>query len=104
VNPEVRGVMVGIGVLAVWRVTHLVVAEDGPWNIVARLRLAAGHGFWGQLMDCFYCASLWVALPVALGVGTDWVERLLLWPATSGGAILLERLTSPGGPDTPTPG
>lgn len=87
-----RGVMVVVGILVTWRVTHLVVAEDGPWNIVARLRGAAGAGFWGQLMDCFYCASLWVAFPVAGWIGEEWGARLLLWPALSGGAILLERL------------
>src|SRR5690606_6645885 len=70
-----------LGVLAVWRVTHLLQAEDGPWDVVVRLRRAAGAGFFGRLLDCFYCLSLWVALPAALAIGTDAFERLLLWPA-----------------------
>ncbi len=83
-----------LGVLGVWRITHLLQAEDGPWDLVVRLRRAVGDGFWGGLMDCFLCLSLWVALPWALGCGETWKERLLLWPALSAGAILLQRLTA----------
>jgi len=82
-----------VGVLIVWRVTHLLQAEDGPWNIVVRLRQAAGESFWGALMDCFYCLSVWTAAPVAVVIGETMAERLLLWPALSGAAILLERAT-----------
>jgi hypothetical protein len=82
-----------LGILAVWRITHLLQAEDGPWDLVARFRLLLGHGFWGRLMDCFYCLSIWIALPIAVGVGESAGERLLLWPALSGGAVLLERAT-----------
>jgi Protein of unknown function (DUF1360) len=81
----------GLGILGVWRVTHLLAAEDGPWDAIARMRRAAGSGFWGRLLDCFYCLSIWVAAPFALAIGTDWRERVLLWPALSGAAILLER-------------
>jgi hypothetical protein len=82
-----------LGILCVWRVTHLLNAEDGPWDIVVRLRRHAGNGFWGKLMDCFYCLSLWVAAPLAVALGSGVREWLLLWPALSAGAILLERLT-----------
>lgn len=83
-----------LATLAVWRVTHLLVAEDGPWNAVRHLRRAAGNGFWGQGLDCFYCLSLWVAAPFAPLLGTGWREGVLLWLGLSGGAILLERLTA----------
>lgn len=80
------------GILATWRLAHLVTAEDGPWNLVARLRRAAGAGFFGELMDCFYCSSLWMALPLAYWVGNDWPARIVAWLALSSGAIFLERL------------
>ena len=83
-----------IGVLAVWRVTHLLHAEDGPWDLGIRLRKAAGEGFWAKLLDCFYCLSLWLAAPAALFIGSTWPERLLLWPALSAGAIIIERVTA----------
>jgi len=83
-----------LGILGVWRITHLLQAEDGPWDLGVRLRRIAGSGFWGDLMDCFLCLSLWIALPWALISGESWKERLALWPALSAGAILLQRLTS----------
>ena len=85
-----------LGVLCVWRITHLLQAEDGPWDLVVRLRRRAGDGFWGKLLDCFYCLSLWVAAPFALFIGDEWGERLILWPALSAGAILLERMANQG--------
>lgn len=81
-----------LGGLAGWRVTHLLQREDGPWRVSARLRQRAGTGFWGDLLDCFYCLSLWMSLPFALLLGTSWGERLLLWPALSAFAIVVERL------------
>ncbi len=79
--------------LATWRITHLLSLEDGPWDLVVKLRRLAGTGFWGKLLDCFYCLSLWVAAPFAWLTGGDWKERLLLWPAISAAAILMERAT-----------
>lgn len=82
-----------LGILAVWRITHLFQAEDGPWDMVVHLRRRAGNGFWRQLLDCFYCLSVWVAAPFALWLGARTSDRLLMWPALSAGAIVLERIT-----------
>src|SRR4051794_28736585 len=83
-----------LGILGVWRITHLLNAEDGPGKVLVRLRKLAGIGFFGELLDCFYCLSLWVAAPFAYVLGSGWKETLLLWPALSAAAILLERSTS----------
>jgi hypothetical protein len=77
--------------LAVWRITHLLAAEDGPWNALAKLRESAGESFFGKLLDCFYCLSLWVAVPFAWFLAQGWKHRILFWLAASGAAILLER-------------
>ena len=82
-----------IAILAVWRITHLFSGEDGPGDIFLRLRRLAGKSFLGQLLDCFYCLSLWFAAPAAWMLGETWLERVLLWLGLSGGAILLERLS-----------
>lgn len=81
-----------LGILGVWRITHLLQAEDGPWDVVVRLRRLAGTGFWGTLLDCFYCLSFWIAAPFAWFLGESLKERFLLWLAFSAGAILADRL------------
>lgn len=79
-----------LSVLAVWRITHLLAKEEGPWGIVASLRRNLGKGIWGQLLDCFKCLSLWVAVPFVFFVGGNTIEKIVLWLALSGGAIFLE--------------
>ena len=32
-----------LGILGVWRITHLLQAEDGPWDLVVQLRRALGN-------------------------------------------------------------
>jgi hypothetical protein len=81
-----------LAVLATWRVTHLLGSEDGPGDILVRLRVRLGHSFAGKLMDCFNCLSVWVAAPAALFVSLKPVDWFLSWLALSGGACLLERL------------
>lgn len=83
-----------LGVLSVWRVTHLLAAEDGPWSFIAKLRQSIGNGFLGKLLDCFYCLSLWISVPFAAWIGKSWKERIFLWLGFSAGAILLERITN----------
>jgi hypothetical protein len=83
-----------VGALATWRVTHLLVEEDGPADVVVRLRRRAGDSWVGQAMDCFYCLSIWTAAPVAGIVARRPRERLLTWLALSGAACLLEQATS----------
>jgi len=82
-----------LATLGVWRLTHLLAVEDGPWKLFARLRARLASRMAGELLKCFYCLSLWIAAPCAWFIGEGWGERLLLWPALSGGAILLERIT-----------
>jgi hypothetical protein len=101
VEAEMRFYWLTLGVLAVWRITHLLHAEDGPGNVFGRLRRLAGEGFWGAILDCFHCLSVWVAVLFACWQGNSWKERLLLWPALSGGAILAERLAAKPGDGEP---
>jgi hypothetical protein len=85
-----------LGVLVTWRLTHLLNAEDGPWRMFARIRNALPiTSMLRQLLTCFYCLSVWVAAPLAYLLGETWTERLLLVPALSAAAILVERVTQP---------
>jgi hypothetical protein len=89
--------------LAVWRVTHLLGKEDGPFNIIFLMRKKAGAGFFGSLLDCFYCLSIWIALPFASWIGNEWKDIFLFWLSLSATACLLEQATTKNNPDnTPT--
>ena len=79
--------------LAVWRLAHLMTREDGPFDLVFKLRKAAGEGFFGSLLDCFYCLSLWLALPFACLLSSDWVTGAVVWLALSGAASALFRIS-----------
>jgi hypothetical protein len=81
-----------LGSLATWRITHLLAAEDGPWKIFSRLRASLEKTLLGDLVSCFYCLSVWIAFPFALLIASPWRERILLWLALSGAAILIEQL------------
>src|SRR5262249_9578121 len=81
-----------LAVLATWRVTHLLAREDGPFDLVVRLRVRLGPGFFGKLLDCFYCLSLWVAAPLSCLVSRKLIELVLTWLALSAAACLLERI------------
>jgi hypothetical protein len=85
-----------LGALATWRVSHLIAEEDGPADVVVRLRARLGNRQLGQLMDCLACTSVWVAAPVAVAVTRRPRDAPLTWLALSGAACLLERATGPG--------
>jgi hypothetical protein len=79
--------------LATWRLTHLVVEEDGPFDLIVRLRRWLGDSQGGRAMDCFYCSSLWLAAPMALLVSSDVQDWAVSWLALSGAACLLQQMT-----------
>ena len=81
-----------LAALAVWRVTHLLAFEDGPGDLIVKLRALLGDSFAGKLMDCFLCLSLWIAAPAALLVTRAALEWMLVWLALSAAACLLDRL------------
>lgn len=79
-----------IAILATWRVAHLVAHEDGPFDLIVRIRAHAGASTVGDLMDCPYCLSMWVAIPFAFTLAGSKPAWLAAWLAISGGASLLE--------------
>lgn len=97
-----------LAVLATWRVSHLIAYEDGPFDVIVRLRQRAGNGVLGRLMDCPYCLSFWIAAPLALllagdtgntgntgiaGIAARAGAWCVAWLAISGGSSLLEKLS-----------
>lgn len=90
-----------LSVLATWRVAHLIAHEDGPFDVIVRLRQRAGDGVLGKLMDCPYCLSLWIAAPLALLLAGSPGAWCVAWLGISGGASLLEKFSRPRGEPRP---
>lgn len=78
--------------LATWRLTHLLANEDGPAQMFAGLRARLAGTVWGEMIGCFACLSLWIAILFAFFVSLRPVETLVAWLALSGAALLLERM------------
>jgi hypothetical protein len=81
-----------IALLAVWRITHLLSKEDGPFNVIFKLRKQTGQGFFAALLDCFYCLSIWIAIPFGIWTGNNTPEKIICCLALSGGACIIEKI------------
>ena len=86
-----------VGVLATWFVSASLVYWNGPWDVFAKLRESVGVNytddvgksitFLGRQLQCFWCASAWIAFPVSIVLLIGW--KILLPAALAGGALLL---------------
>lgn len=85
--------------LAVWRISNMLVEEDGPGRVFHILRELSGIEYDqdDQIvafndytpLTCVYCTSVWVA--IAIRFAPDWFSRLM---AISAGAILIDVVES----------
>lgn len=96
--------LIVILVLATWRLTSFLHAERGPFDIFVRIRTRFGivhddehfpvgypDTFIGNLMACYWCLSVWVAIGVWIAYLLFPIGTLILCTpfAISGGAIML---------------
>lgn len=92
-----------IAVLATWRISSLLVREDGPFDIFALIRTVAGVKYdensnaysgnvFGKMLLCLWCTSIWVALAIVVSYGMTFLDIF----AISAGAILVEALRKGG--------
>ena len=90
---------------ATWRISSLLYDEAGPWKMFIWLRerlgvlhdedgTPVGYSKWAEILECFWCITIWVSLgltiPTALLEGVSPWDTILLWLASSTGAILIE--------------
>ena len=87
-----------VAALATWRLSSLLVAEDGPGRVFGRLRDFVGvedgaqPGFWRDLLGCIWCVSVWVGALCAFLAFLPGEWWYFLWPfALSAMAILIGR-------------
>lgn len=84
-----------IASFAVWRLTRLLHAEDGPRDLARAWRIRIAAGPLARAVGCFNCLSLWMALPFGIWIAAlagAWALFFAAWPALSGAAIVIERV------------
>ena len=90
-----------ISILATWRLSHLLMAESGPGDILGRLRDRIGVAYdeasapYGKniiasAFVCLWCLSVWVGWGVALVVMPG--QWFLGGLALSAGAIVVNKV------------
>jgi hypothetical protein len=95
--------------LAVFRLTHLLVYDYGPFHVFERIRAFVGivelpmgveyRGQVAELFGCHWCMSIWWAAIGAIVVYGFTVDGLFAWLAASGASSLLEELVQSLGED-----
>ena len=93
--------------LAVWRVSSLLVNEDGPFDIFAKIRYWVGVRF-NQLSEpyginviskgltCVWCTSVWISGVGAIFISANILEYIVLVMALSAAAIVIECIVNRG--------
>jgi hypothetical protein len=79
--------------LATWRISSLLVCEDGPADVFKRLRAAVCRSpFFSGLLSCVWCCSVWVGMAFALlGLDAPMVVRIAAGLSFSAAAVMIQR-------------
>ena len=70
--------------LAVYRIAALIAIEDGPFDVMSKLRGRVDQSTWiGRGARCVVCVSFWIAMPFAWLLDGSWITWLALAGAVS---------------------
>jgi hypothetical protein len=86
-----------LALLGVYRLSHMIAIEDGPFDAFAEMRGKAGQRHWiGRGLHCPLCISFWLALGMAGGLVLSglvfWGLIWLIWLGLAGGCLVIHRL------------
>lgn len=86
--------------LAVYRVSQLLVYDDGPFDLVFKFRDWAGvydrnetgeaQSHFGKFFSCIYCVGFWLAFFATFVISVSTSSFVLWWLAIAGGQAFLE--------------
>ena len=80
-----------LSVLAVYRVSHMIANEDGPFDVFVFIREKAGQRNWiGRGLNCVLCISVWLSIIPAIAM-TRSAEFVLYWFAIAGGVLVIHK-------------
>jgi hypothetical protein len=86
---------------AVFRISYLLVYEDGFLHLSQKIRILVGaetpaglpivkyKGF-SEIFNCFYCNSVWVSIPFGFYLGENIFEKILFITSIAGLSLILK--------------
>lgn len=80
--------MTPIYILATYMLTFMIIQTNGPGGIFYNLRKETQ---W-EVLTCFPCCSMWVALLLALVPADNFINWMVLALAFAGGATIVDTL------------
>ncbi len=86
-----------IRVLATYRLSHMIVDEQGPFDLAMNFRTyiynAPSTPKWVKAgFACVLCVSFWVSFPItAVKKGLKWHEFIIEWLGVAGACLALHR-------------
>lgn len=80
--------------LAVFRITYMIINENGPYNIFGKLSYYIKSkrykdGGIVQLFTCFYCLSIYISIPFSILLSNSILEFILYTLSLSTVSIFL---------------
>lgn len=87
-----------VSALAVWRITHMIIKENGLFDIFTKFKsfllskFKRKDGGIVQLFTCFWCLSMWISALFAIPLTHNLVEFTTVTLALSAVAIFIEKI------------
>lgn len=86
-----------MSMLAIWRAVRMLQDEEGPFAIFSRLQAWVYSqpdviGGVYRAFTCFYCLSMWIAIPFAIYLTSNFANFIIYWLGLSAGAIIIDAL------------
>ena len=95
-----------LAVLACYRLAILIASDDGPGDVLLRLRARLGAYDYGddgrpetsagRLVSCEYCVGVWIAAALALLLFPIGLMSFVYWLSIAGGQAFLWSVTDAG--------
>lgn len=96
VNPAVNWLVLLLGSLATFRISHLMAKERGPFAIFERIRKGLPRGEAKEWVSCIWCFSLTASALVCVmlylgGLSLTWDFWILHWLSFSAVSLMVNK-------------
>ena len=89
-----NAVALALAALATFRLSVAITEEEGPFGLFRKVRgwVDPDQKTWlGRGLNCVFCVSFWIALPIAALVTLDLYTLPLVWWGLAGAVMIIRR-------------